>query len=265
MPNNNPSSFWKYYGLIAIVIVLGLTFAQNFNKKPRLRHYVVKVTSSLQDDDFENARLALEDSVFQSVNNAIAQNTKLKYSEALDNILPIGENIGNLTSGIVVVIQNNGEADAHNVQVEINLQAPIEKYEILSKETFSIVGENKSKGILKITIDKINSIGEITITMLLSEKYAVLLTASRTGYLEPPTLTTSDNPMQMIEMMAKQTEVATYNQSNAENLLQFQVGYDIDKIQPIIVISSEEGQSYFHEVQRNKILEQDLFIKTFLK
>lgn len=266
MGNNKTSTFWKYYGLAAIVFILVLVFVGNFDKSPKLRHYVVKVNSPIQDGDFQNTRQALENSIFKNVSDATLRNPKLTYSEALDEILPISENIANPQSGIIIVVQNNGKAPAHNIQIEINLQVPIEKYKTFSKNAVSILNENNSEGILKISVDTINSIDEVTIAILLSNQYPISLTASRTENLQPPVLPTNlDNPMQIIEIMAKQTEVATYNQNNTENLLEFKIEYAIDKIQPVVVISSDEVKSYFYEVQKNRIKEQDLFIETFLK
>ena len=267
MENNKTSTFWKYYGLAAIVLILVLlAFAQNFNKRPKLRHYVVKVNSPIQDDDFQNARKTLENSIFQNTSDAILLNPTLTYSEALDEILPVSENIANPQSGIIVVVQNNGKVPAYNIQIEINLQVPIEKYKTFSKNEMSILSENNSEGILKISVDTINPTDEVTVAILLSNQYPISLTASRTENLKPPVLPTNlDNPMQMIEIMAKQTEVATYNQNNTESLLEFKVEYAIDKIQPVVTISSDEVKSYFYEVQKNKIKEQDLFIETFLK
>lgn len=241
-------------------------FSNIFPKKPRLSHYAVIVNSPIQESDFQQARLALENSIFQSVNNSISHNTKLTYSEALDNLLPISKNIANPNSGIVFVIQNNGKAPAHNIQININLQTPIEKYIIFSEEIFSVVDEDKSNGILRISVDKINAINEINIAILLSNEYAVALTASRISDLIPPVIPTSLNdPMQMIEIIVTQTAIANYNKGNIDDLLEFRVAYDIDKIQPEITVSSNEETSEYFGTKKNEINEQNLFVETFQK
>ncbi|MFN8411512.1 MAG: hypothetical protein U0Z26_03905 [Anaerolineales bacterium] len=267
MENNNTSSLSKYYGFIAIIIVVIVSFLSNtFFQKPLLSHYAVTVNSLIQEGNFQQARVSLENEIFQSVNNSIAQNTNLTYSEALDKLLPISKNIANPESGIVVVVQNSGKAPAHNVQININLQTPLEKYTIVSKDNFSILSEDKSSGLLRIVVDKIEADSEINIVILLSNKYPVALTALRNNDLIPPVVPTSLNdPMQMIEILAKQTEVANYNNGNITNLLEFQVSYDIDKILPEIVIVSDEGQSQFLGTKKNERNEQNLFIETFQK
>jgi hypothetical protein len=256
----------KYYLLFAIIIVYGLIAVKEYSaKSPYLVHYVVRVSPTIQSNDLERARVELENSLFQSVNHAVAQNANLSYSDALDSILPAGQKIDDLPGGVVVVFQNEGDAAAHNLQISINLETAIEKYKIFTGEIFSVVEEDKSKGILKINVEKLAPRSELKIAIL-SGEYAAFLIASRTKDLQPPTQSTSlADPMQMLEIQATQTAVATYNLTNAEKLLQFQVEYDVDKIQFNVSASSNEVPSYFYDASQYTTGERNLFIETFLK
>lgn len=266
MKNNKTFWNWLYYlGLIPLIIILGLSMFSNKRENLELVYYVAKVNSTIQDENYQNARLVLENSIFQNANDIILQNPKLTYSEALDKILPMRAIIATPQNGVLVVVQNRETSSIHNVQIEINLQVPMEKYKIITNGKASVVGEDGSKGFLKLNVDKINSMDEVTVAILLSNDYDVFLNAFRTEShlpLIPPT--GSDNPMERIEFFAQQTAVATYNQANTRNLMKFEVVYDIDKIQPIISVHSDEAKSRVSKVDKNKIKEQELFIKIFL-
>ena len=138
MENNKPSSIWTYVGLVTLILLLAPNFVRDLIKSPKLIHYVVKINSPIQENDFEKARIALENSIFQNVNDSILRDPKLTYSEALDKVLPASMAIAAPQSGIVVVIQNNGDAPAHNVQVDINLQVPIENYKVFSNQKWML-------------------------------------------------------------------------------------------------------------------------------
>lgn len=257
-------------GLILVFLVCGLMIAiiyfvtQITVREPRLVSYRVSVSPAIQDDDLKTVRLALEEAVFKTTNNALAQDTKLTYSEALDNVLPISKVISNLPSGIVLVINNYGIVTAHDVRVGVILEAPIKKYKVFSSGTFSVTDEDKSKGILKINVDQLASGDKIQIAILPSGDYPVLLTASRIGDLPTPSLlTTPDNGFGRVEIAGTQTAIAIYNQDNIEGLLQFHVEKTVDNIQTFVLISSNETQSYSHGNQESTTVERDLFFETF--
>src|SRR5574341_1171044 len=180
----------KYIWLLTTLIALGgliisIYQARTEAKSPILRYYIVRVSPEIREGDFQNARRALENSLFLSVNNFVAQHPDTTFSEALDSILPLSETIGSSQGGIVIVIQNQGTTTAQNILVNITLGTPIEKYQIFSNELFSVLAEDKPKGILKINIERLTTRDDIQIPILFPGAYSVSLVASR---LDPETL-----------------------------------------------------------------------------
>jgi len=266
----------KYLWHILIIVVLsGLAInfavAQISARKYSQTCFLIRVSPAIQDDKLKTARLVLEESVFQSVNNLIAQNAKLTYSEALDHVLPISKSVVNLPDGVEIIVLNNGSTTVHNLQVSVTLGVPFKNYKVFSNESFSVVEEDASKGILKINAERLTQKNQISINVLLSGERTVFLTASRTeNNLHPilqPTLTSESvfaKGIQMLEIMATQTATAIDNRNNF-GLLQFHFENRVDNINSTIFVSSNEVQGCFYpeRMQEGSIQERDSFFKIF--
>jgi hypothetical protein len=256
----------KYIWLITTVIALIGLFLSIYQarisaKSPVLKYYVVRVSPEINDNNLQVARLKLETSLFEDVNNLIAQNPSISYSEALDNVLPVSESIGDLSGGAVIVVQNQGEITARNLRINVTLKTPIENYEILSNESFSIIEEDKAKGIVKISVDRLTSEDKIQIAVLFPGAYKVTLIASRASQsTQPPPNTT------LGQMAATQTAVASSKQEIGNSLkgfLQFYTENNINNIQINVFVSSDEVQGEINSAPKDISQESYLFYSTF--
>ena len=256
----------KYVWLITTIIAVGGFFLSIYQarvsaKSPVLKYYVVKVSPEINDNNLQAARLKIENSLFQSVNSLMEKDASLTYSEALDKVLPISESIGNLSGGVVIVIQNQGEITARNLRVNVKSETPIEQYQIISNEKITIVDDSKEKGTLKFDVDRLTSNDEIQIAILFPGAYAVSVTASRSNYVPQPTPSTT-----LLQVIATQTAVASPKQnigSSLNGFLQFFTESKLDSIQTTVFVSSDEIQGEMDSPPKDTSKERFLFFNTF--
>jgi len=266
MPNKILAFMKKYIWLIttiiaAIGLILSVYQARISAKSPVLNYYIVRVSPEINDNNLQAARIKLETTLFESVNNAIAQNPSLSYSEALDSVLPVSESIGDLSGGAVIVIQNQGDVTARNLRINVTLKTPIENYEVFSNESFSIIEEDKAKGIIKISVDRLTSEDKIQIAVLFPGAYKVTLIASRASQsTQPPPNTT------LGQMAATQTAVASSKQeigSSLKEFLQFYTENNINNIQVNVFVSSDEVQGELNSTPKDTSQDSYFFYSTF--
>src|SRR6266511_2070637 len=256
----------KYIWIITAIIAIGgfalsIYQARISAKRPVLKYYSVKVSPEINDTNLQSARIKIENSLFQSVNNLAAQDSSLTYSEALDKILPISETVGNLSGGVVIVIQNQGESTARNLRINLTLGTPIENYEVFSNEAFSVVDENKTKGTIKIAVDRLTSGDKVQIALLFPGQYTVSLVASRFSESAQPTPSGT-----FAQMVATQTAMDPSKQNLTNSLngfLQFYTENHFDNIQIKVFVSSDEVHGDIESIPKDTSKERNLFFSTF--
>lgn len=260
---------WLITTIIAIIgLMVSIFQARSAAKSPILGYYVVRVSPDIKDNDLQTARHSLENSLFLSVNDLVSQNPNLSYSEALDSVLPASETVGNLPGGVVIVVQNHGEITARNVRVSISTETPIEKYEIFSNETFSVSDEDKSKGIIKIDIDRLTTGDKIEIAILFPGEYTVSLMASRGNYSIPsseptPQTTTMIQVATKVAMTQMAKEASQPDEKILSGILYFHVENYLDKILVNVFASSDEVQGDVYPTPQDTSREKSLFFKAF--
>lgn len=256
----------KYIWLITTVIAIGGFFlsiyqARISSKSPILKYYVVKISPEANDGDLQDARIKIEESLFQKVNYLVGQNSRLTYSETLDKVLPITEPVGNLSGGVVIVIQNQGEITAKKLRVNITSETPIEKYQIFSNETSTLIDFDKENGVLKFSVNRLTPDDKIQIAILFPGAYAVSLTASRANYVAQPTPSAG-----FAAVAATNTAAASAKQnigSSLNGFLQFYTESKLDSIQTDVFVSSDEIQGEIDSTPTNTSQENSLFFSTF--
>ena len=253
---------WLITTIIALIgLMLSIFQARISAKSPILKYYIVRVSPEINNDNLQATRLKLENTLFEDVNNLIAQNPSLSYSEALDNILPISESIGDLSGGVVIVIQNQGEITARNLRINVTLDTPIENYNIFSNESLSVIEEDKTKGVLKINVDRLTSEDKIQIAILFPGAYKISLIASRASQSAQPTPFTT-----IAQMEATRTAASSSRQEIGNSLsgfLQFYTENNLDNIQITVFVSSDEAQGEIYSTPRDTSQEVYLFYNTF--
>ena len=269
MTNKTLAFLKKYVWLITTIIAVGgfslsIYEARVSTKNPALKYYVVKVSPEINDLDLQATRQKIENSLFQSVGSLMEQNSRLTYSEALDRVLPISEAIGKLSGGVVVVIQNQGEITAKNLHVNITLETPIEKYQILSNETSSIIDFDKESGVLKFSVDRLTPNDTIQIAIIFPGSYAVSVTASRANNVVQVQPTPSGTLEQIVA--ATQVAVASPEQNTGNSLngfLQFYTESKLDNVQTNVFVSSDEVQGEATQPPKDTTEEKQLFFRVF--
>jgi hypothetical protein len=256
----------KYIWLITTLIALGGFILSIYQSRisaqsPLLKYYYVKVSPEIDVADLQTARLKIENSMFLSTHNLIEQDSNLTYSQALDKVLPITETVGNLSGGVVVVIQNQGQVSASKIHVSIKVGTSIEKYEIITNESFSAVEYNQTEGTLKFDVNRLTVGDEIRVPILFPGQYAVTVIAARkikTPMPPPP----NGN---LAQVKATQTAMDSNKQATEDDLdgfLRFYTRNLMDNIYIDVFVSSDEmqGEQY---TPADTSQEENLFLDIF--
>jgi hypothetical protein len=234
-------------------------------KAPVLKYYTVRVSPEVKDNDLDSARKQLESSLFLSVNHLFSQNSNLGISEVLDKVLPLSETVGRLSGGVVIVIQNYGEITAHKIRANITIDTPIEKYKIFSNESFSVISEDKQKGTLEISIERLTAGDDVHIAILFPGAYTVTLIVSRFDTANQISQNHQGATTDLDALAATATAAATRqdNINNLNRVLYFHLENYLDKIQASVFISSDEMQGVFSAAPSDTSKEKDLFFTAF--
>lgn len=253
---------WLITALIALgALIVSIYQARISDQSPLLKYYYVKVSPAINANDLETARLKLENAIFRSVNNLVEQDSSLNYSEALDKALPITETVGNLSGGVVVVIQNQGRIPATNIHVNIKVGTSIEDYEIISNESTSNVEYDQKQGTLKFDISRLTVGDNIRVPILFPGQYAVTVIAARK--LRTPT---PPPPIgELAQVKATQTAMASDEQASENDLAGFVHFYArnrMDNIYIEVFVSSDQMQGEEYTPQ-DTTTETHLFLSKF--